>query len=154
VSNARQMHVKCLLDCHKALNHAHLGSFTNDDVSSDEMLIFDVYMTLASWSGRSVKSMRMSQPTVGSKCDFLLPRQKHLLANMYSESLVQSGGDLQTSKSNAKGQRHRSGSKVDIEDNLITEKDLKEYQDRTYEDLSSKFQRLYPKVLLFITLYV
>ena len=73
---------------------------------------------------------------------------------MYSESLVQSGGDLQTSKSNAKGQRHRSGSKVDIEDNLITEKDLKEYQDRTYEDLSSKFQRLYPKVLLFITLYV
>jgi hypothetical protein len=29
--------VKCSLDCHKALNRAHLGSSPSDDVSSDGM---------------------------------------------------------------------------------------------------------------------
>ena len=51
--------VKCSLGCHKALNRAHLGSFPNDDVSSDEMppnsIIFDASFTLASWSGRPGK---------------------------------------------------------------------------------------------------
>jgi hypothetical protein len=42
-------------------------------------------------------------------------------------------------KASAKGQLHRSGLKVNLE-----EKDVKEYQNRSYDDLSSEFQRMYP----------
>ncbi|MGB8936470.1 MAG: hypothetical protein WCC17_15360 [Candidatus Nitrosopolaris sp.] len=55
-------------------------------------------------------------------------------------------------KASAKGQRHRSGLKVDLEDNLFIEKDVKEYQNRSYDDLSSEFQRMYPRVLQLIPL--
>ena len=40
----------------------------------------------------------------------------------------------------------------DREDNLIPENDVKEYQKRTYEDLSSEFQRQYPRVVQLIEL--
>jgi hypothetical protein len=44
--------VKCSLQCHKALNRAHLGSFPNDDVSSDEMhyisRLFDLMIMVCS----------------------------------------------------------------------------------------------------------
>jgi hypothetical protein len=39
-----------------------------------------------------------------------------------------------------------------MEDSLITENDVKEYQIRSYEDLSSEFQRLYPRVTDLIQL--
>jgi hypothetical protein len=56
-----------------------------------------------------------------------------------------------SAKSNAKGQRHTSGSKV-VEDNLITENDVKEYQNRSYQELSSEFRSLYPKGWRFVHL--
>ena len=37
-----------------------------------------------------------------------------------------------------------------MEDNLIPENDVKEYQKRSYEDLSLEFQRLYPRVIQLI----
>jgi hypothetical protein len=40
----------------------------------------------------------------------------------------------------------------DMDDNLIPENDVKEYQKRSYEDLSSEFQRLYPRVVQLIPL--
>jgi len=39
-----------------------------------------------------------------------------------------------------------------MEDNLLTEDDVKEYQRRSYDDLSSEFQRLYPRVIRLIPL--
>jgi hypothetical protein len=39
---------------------------------------------------------------------------------------------------------------MDMEDNLIAENDIKEYQKRSYHDLSSEFQRLYPRVIQLI----
>jgi len=39
-----------------------------------------------------------------------------------------------------------------MEDNLLTEDDVKEYQKRSYDDLSSEFQRLYPRVIRLIPL--
>ena len=39
-----------------------------------------------------------------------------------------------------------------MEDNLIPENDVKEYQKRSYEDLSSEFQRQYPRVVQLIEL--
>ena len=39
-----------------------------------------------------------------------------------------------------------------LEDNLITDNDVKEYQKRSYQDLSSEFQRLYPRVVELIPL--
>ena len=48
--------VKCSLKCRKTSIRAHLGSSPNDGVSSDGMpsnsIIYDVYLTLASCSGR------------------------------------------------------------------------------------------------------
>ena len=41
---------------------------------------------------------------------------------------------------------------MDTEDNLLTEDDVKEYQKRSYDDLSSEFQRLYPRVIRLIPL--
>ena len=41
---------------------------------------------------------------------------------------------------------------MDMEDNLVSEDDVKEYQIRSYDDLSSEFQRLYPRVILLIPL--
>jgi hypothetical protein len=38
----------------------------------------------------------------------------------------------------------------DMEDNLIPENDFKEYQKRSYADLSLEFQRLYPRVIQLI----
>ena len=40
----------------------------------------------------------------------------------------------------------------DMEDNLIPQNDVKEYQKRSYEDLSSEFQRQYPRVIQLIEL--
>ena len=40
----------------------------------------------------------------------------------------------------------------DMEDNLIPENEVKEYQKRSYEDLSSEFQRQYPRVVQLIEL--
>jgi len=37
-----------------------------------------------------------------------------------------------------------------MEDNLLTEDEVKEYQKRSYDDLSSEFQRLYPRVIRLI----
>jgi hypothetical protein len=39
-----------------------------------------------------------------------------------------------------------------MEDNLIPENDVKEYQKRSYEDLSSEFQRQYPRIVQLIEL--
>ncbi|MFZ0512486.1 MAG: hypothetical protein WAM14_12835 [Candidatus Nitrosopolaris sp.] len=39
-----------------------------------------------------------------------------------------------------------------MEDNLIIENEVKEYQERSYQDLSSEFQRLYPRVIHLIPL--
>src|SRR5215469_15506563 len=39
-----------------------------------------------------------------------------------------------------------------MEDNLLTEDEVKEYQKRSYDDLSSEFQRLYPRVIRLIPL--
>ena len=39
-----------------------------------------------------------------------------------------------------------------MEDNLLTEDDVKEYQKRSYDELSSEFQRLYPRVIRLIPL--
>src|SRR5215472_5583097 len=39
-----------------------------------------------------------------------------------------------------------------MEDNLVSEDDVKEYQIRSYDDLSSEFQRLYPRVIRLIPL--
>ncbi len=39
-----------------------------------------------------------------------------------------------------------------MEDNLIPENEIKEYQKRSYEDLSSEFQRQYPRVVQLIEL--
>jgi hypothetical protein len=44
--------VKCSLHCHKALNRAHSGSFQMTVFLLTECIIFDVYLTLASWSGQ------------------------------------------------------------------------------------------------------
>ena len=41
---------------------------------------------------------------------------------------------------------------MDMEDNLVSEDDVKEYQIRSYDDLSSEFQRLYPRVIRLIPL--
>ena len=39
-----------------------------------------------------------------------------------------------------------------MEDNLIAENDIKEYQQRSYQDLSSEFQTLHPRVVHLIPL--
>jgi hypothetical protein len=39
-----------------------------------------------------------------------------------------------------------------MEDNLTTDNDVKEYQKRSYQDLSSEFQKLYPRVVQLIPL--
>lgn len=39
-----------------------------------------------------------------------------------------------------------------MEDNLLSEDDVKEYQIRSYDDLSLEFQRLYPRVIRLIPL--
>ncbi|HXP52699.1 MAG TPA: hypothetical protein VN922_22280, partial [Bacteroidia bacterium] len=81
-----------------------------------------------------------------------IQESKMLPKSLVKESEYDNLSEDAKRKASAKGQRHRSGLKVDLEDNLIIEKDVKEYQIRSYDDLSSEFQRMYPRVLQLIPL--
>ena len=53
--------VKCSLGSHKALNRAHLGLVQMTMFLLTECILFDVYLTLASWSRQALKNICLSQ---------------------------------------------------------------------------------------------
>jgi hypothetical protein len=76
-----------------------------------------------------------------------IQESKMLPKSLVKESEYDNLSEDAKRKASAKGQRHRG-----LKDNLIIEKDIKEYQNRSYDDLSSEFQRMYPRVLQLIPL--